>query len=259
MELVRVNTFVKRRVIFGKQRGWLPEELTAATISNLAKVPQTDADVYVQDTEVKGLKLRRDRNGRIAFVFIGRVKALTPGERGKLVNVTIGPARGKEAVKLAKARAEALRLYEACREGINLVEVKRAKQRAEDDAARAEKARQVQGHLHQTWTLTHTLEHMLAYRQQANVKPLRPKTVSYYREVVRNVGKLADKPVSDITANDVRKTLDKLPSKARQTKALAGVRALIEYAFRELEIDKRNPGIYDRYLTNAALMHLGNG
>ncbi|WP_028080520.1 Arm DNA-binding domain-containing protein [Solimonas soli] len=136
------------------------EEITKATIDRLAKRPKSERDEYVQDTEVPGFKLRRTRQGTIVFFFHGRVRGGEGTTKGKLVKRTIGRAKGKGAISVAKARAEAVALRDALAKGVDPAEELRAKA----DAAEAKQREREQQKVLSTWTPAYALTHMLEWR-----------------------------------------------------------------------------------------------
>ncbi|MFC4251513.1 tyrosine-type recombinase/integrase [Sinimarinibacterium flocculans] len=211
--------------------------ITPALIKQLARQGASESDRYIQDSEVSGFKLLRRRGPgrpRLVFQFIGRVKGA-----GKVLKVTIGPAYGRGAVTLAKARAEALRHSEACREGRN-----RVAEQKERNAAVAAAAHQ-SGNRAQ-WTIQYAFDDLLRYRhelgQTVEKMKLRPATQVVYARCIRNTGALAKRPVMDVTKAEIHDALMRIPTMAERAKVRRVLSLTIGHAFDRLNIeDKANP------------------
>lgn len=122
-------------------QGRAPEEITRALIDRLAKEPLTGTNIYIRDTEVVGFKLHRDPKGRIRFVYPGRVGRDAIGsKKNRVVNTSLGLAKGKESVSVATARTKAAALRLKTRH-TDPVEERRAKLRALEAAREADAAK----------------------------------------------------------------------------------------------------------------------
>jgi integrase len=234
---VRTGIPTQRQGFKGREQ----QEITKELIGRLATEPATGSDVYVQDTEVAGFKLRRDRHGRITFMFIGRVRG--EGAKHTLVNKQLGPARGKQALTVAAARAKAQCLRERLSEGVNPVEEQRQRARALEAAAEAHKITQSQAAIFSQWTIQYALDDYLRDRA-ARVDPrerLRPRTVKFYKDTIRNVGSFAKREVATISTNEVRAALQKLTTPALQSQARRTLSVVIGHAISQMELDRANP------------------
>jgi hypothetical protein len=215
----------------------LPVVFTAALVKQIARAPVSGSDRYIQDAEVTGFKLMRrkgDGKPRLSFVFIGRVKGA-----GKLLKVTIGPAYGRGAMSITKARAEALRHSEACREGRNRV----AEQKEKNAAAAAvadESGKRTQ------WTIAYAFADFLRYRhelgQTVEKMKLRPATQVTYARCIRHLGALAKRPVLQVTKSEIHDALLQVPTVAERAKVRRVLSLTIAHAFDRLNVeDRANP------------------
>lgn len=216
-----------------------PEEITKATIDRLAKRPKSVRDEYIQDAEIPGFKLRRTRQGTVVFFFHGRVRGGEGATKGKLVKRTIGRAKGKGAISVAKARAEAVALRDALAKGVDPAEELRAKA----EAAEAKQREREQEKALRTWTPAHALTHMLEWRASRPdpAMHLKPETVEFYQRGIGYLGKLAKVPIVDIKADDIRKALDKIDGKAKPAKAKRALSGVIAHAIKRLDMNIPNP------------------
>jgi integrase len=236
----------------------LPVPITQALIRQLAKAPASSSDRYIQDTEVTGFKLLRRKGPgrpRLSFLFIGRVRGAAArrrrgsdaagkdeqsGQRGsQVLRITIGPAYGRGAISLAKARAEALRHLDACREGRNRVaELK--ERNAAAAAAADESGRRAQ------WTIAHAFADFLSYRhelgQSVEKMKLRDATQVTYRRCIRNVGALAKRPALEVSKAEIHDALMQIPTVAERAKVRRVLSLTIAHAFDRLGVeDRANP------------------
>ena len=216
-----------------------PEEITKATIDRLARRPVSGRDEYVQDTEVPGFKLRRTRQGTIVFLFHGRVRGGVGPNRGRPIKRTLGRAKGKGAMTVTKARAEAVALREALAQGIDPAE----RLRAAAEAAEAARRQREQEAAHREWTPAYALEHMLEWRASRPDTSLhfKPETVEFYQRGIGYLGKLANVPIVDIRADDVRRALDRVDGAAKPAKAKRALSGVIAHAIKRLNLNIANP------------------
>jgi hypothetical protein len=66
------------------------EEITKATIERLARMPKGGADVYIDDTELPGFRLRRTPTNTIVFLFVDRVRWRRRKHKNKLIKQNTG-------------------------------------------------------------------------------------------------------------------------------------------------------------------------
>jgi integrase len=215
------------------------EEITKATIDRLAKRPASGRDEYIQDSEVPGFKLRRTRQGTIVFFFHGRVRGGEGATKGKPVKRTIGRAKGKGAISVAKARAEAVALRDALAKGIDPAEELRVKAAA---AEAAQREREQQAAVRE-WTPAYALAHMLEWRASRPDPALhfRPETIEFYQRGIGYLGKLAGVPIVDIRPDDIRRALDSIDGKAKPNKAKGALSGVINHAIKRLDLNIPNP------------------
>jgi len=233
IKLIRDNT--RPIVEKGEQR----ELIDKAAIERLAKRPRTGADEVVQDSETPGFRLRRTAAGTVLFIFQGRVRGGEGINKGKVVKRTIGPAKGRGAIAVSKARMEATALREALAKGIDPAD----ELRAAADAAEAAKLKREREQDLKKWTTAYALEHMLEWRaSRPNVElHLKPATVTYYRRGIGYFGKLVSVPITELKPQAIRTALDKLDGTAKAAKARRALSGVIEHALKHLELDIRNP------------------
>lgn len=233
IKLIRDNT----RKVASKERAH--EIIDKAAIERLAKRPRTVVDLVVQDSELPGFRLRRTPAGTVLFIFQGRVRGGEGVNKGKVVKRTIGPARGRGAITVSKARMEAAALREALAKGIDPAdELRAAAEAAEAASAKRERERDLE-----RWTTKFALEHMLTWRA-TRPNPelhLKPATITYYRRGIGYLGKLAAVPITELKPQAIRASLDKLDGVAKAAKAKRALSSVIAHALKHLELDIRNP------------------
>lgn len=220
----------------GSEVAKLSVTITAALVKQVARAAASDSDRYIQDSEVAGFKLlRRKGEGkpRLSFVFIGRVKGA-----GKVLKVTLGPAFGRGAMNVTKARAEALRHSEACREGRN--RVAEQKERNAVAAATASDAGRRQ------WTIAYAFDDFLRYRREVGQRveklKLRPATEIVYSRCIRNVTGLAKRPVLEVSKQEIQNALMKVATVSERAKVRRVLSLTITHAFDRLNVEDRvNP------------------
>jgi integrase len=215
------------------------EEITKATIERLHAMTGASADVYVQDSEIPGFKLRRTKQGTIVFLFHGRIRNGEGANKNKLVKRTIGTAKGEGSISIFKARAEASTLREALAKGLDPADELHA--RAEGAEA-ARRLREQQA-LHRVWTAAYALEHMLEWRASRPNPSLhfKPETIKFYKVAIGYLGKLAHVPIVDLRADQIRNALEQVDGKAKPTKARNALSGVIAHAIRRLELNIANP------------------
>ena len=227
---------VNRDAVRTAERGEAPEEITKATIDRLAKRPVSGRDEYIQDADLPGFKLRRTRQGTIVFLFHGRVRNGEGDTKGKLVKRTLGRAKGKGAISISKARAEAVALRDATAKGIDPTE----QLKAADEATQAAKRQREREATIREWTPAFALEHMLRCCVERKL-PLRPETIEFYQRGIGYLGKLANVPIVDMQAEDIRKALAKVGGVAKPSKAKRALSGVISHAIKELNLNIANP------------------
>lgn len=230
---------------FGKARGRPSEELTPAVITRLAGEADSASDTYIADTVAIGLKVRkakydkkRKSAGRLTFVFIGRVRRT---DDHKLVNRTLGPARGRGALTIAAARAKAVALRDKLADAVDPLMEQRARLRTLRREEQTERATRKADELLSKWTLAKSAEHFIEWRQTRPEKKLAPKTVSFYRECISYVPDLHDVAVETITTGMIRTAIDVIPTVAKRAKARRALSTVIGHALEQTNSDKFNP------------------
>lgn len=223
-----------------KDGGTTPhEEITKQVIDRLSKKPPSGKDEYIQDSELPGFRLRKTPAGTILFLFVGRIRGGEGANKQKLVKRSIGFARGKGAISVAKARAAASAMRDGLAKGIDPSDELQAKA----ESAEAAKQKRIRDEEYKQWTPAYALEHMIEWRQsRADVSlHLKPATIKLYRAGIGYVGKLARVPIVDLRADDIRVALDKVGGIAKPKKARSALSGVITHAIKRLELNITNP------------------
>jgi len=235
LQLVRDNTPTPAR----KVDSAVHEEIARATVDRLAKQGRSAKDQYVQDTEVPGFRLRKTPTGTLVFLFVGRVRGGEGANKNKLVKRTIGPAKGKGAITVAKARVEAVKLRDALAKGINPAD----ELLAQAEAAEAAKRSREEQKAIKEWTPAYALSDLITERaKQRDIHlHLKPKTVRFYEEGIGYLGKLASIPIVDIKVDAIRIALEGIDGVAKPAKAKRALSGVIAHAIKRLDLNIANP------------------
>lgn len=235
LTLVVDNTRLAQAV----RQGAIREHIVKATVDRLARLPKGGIDVYVQDTELPGFRLRRSPACGVFFLASGRIRGGEGINKNRMVKQTLGPAVGKGAITVAKARLLAAALRDQLAQGINPEDERRAKADAAEAVRRGDER---QRELEQ-WTVAYALKHMLEWRaaRPDPAQHLRPETVEYYERAIGYLGKLANVPIVDLRADAIRSSLDRVGGKAKPAKARRALSGVINHAIKRLDLNIANP------------------
>lgn len=219
-------------------RGREAVEITPVLIKAFATEQRSSSELYIADSVEQGLKLRKEpRNGRITFVYIGRVRGAEGTLKNKLKKFTFGVAYGKGSKSIAKARSWASEIRDQLKEGIDPTAERRVREAAAE-AAESVRGRNAKARL---WTVQYSLDQFLEYRATRAERKLKPKSASFYRESIGYLPTLQSLSVESLTVDMVTAAIDAVPTIATRSKAKRALSTVVNYGLGKLGSDKANP------------------